>query len=620
MEAAQVKTYLDAGLCVLPCKMPEKMPSVSWTNFQKVLPTPDQHQINGSMGIVTGNVSGNLFVIDFDLKYDLTGNLFERFKEEIGEFLWYKIEQIAYIQKTVNNGIHIFLRCEEIEASMKLAQRPATQEELGNSPHEKVKVLIETRGEGGFIVCAPTPGYEGINKTLLTIGCITREEKEIILDVCRSFNEVFTEVKPPSSKKFTNDFKGLTPWEDYNQKESGGDFMTKHGWTYLKTVGENQHYCRAGKKGTTSGTWNESLGLFHCFTTSSQLEGDKSYTPFALFTYMECNKDFSEAARKLYSLGYGERFKPQTETNTQNKIERPEGFKLFRLTKQTSMERPKKLFGQLWAQGENAFLFAEDGAGKTILANQIGCSIATGKQIPGFQNEVEPQPVVLFDAELSDYQFNTRYPEGLPENFKRMTFAEDGQSALVKADIHFVVNQIEEAANELQSKVIILDNLAALTSMIDCTKTTDSIQLMGLLNDLKKKGFSILIIDHCRKPQKENEFKTISKHDLQGSKMKTNLVDSVFSIGKSCQGENHRYIKALKIRSYEMAYTKNAVATMYLKTEPLRLDFIGLDAEWQHVNDRSSQINKMSCEGKSQADIAREFGISQQAVSKLINH
>jgi hypothetical protein len=292
---------------------------------------------------------------------------------------------------------------------------------------------------------------------------------------------------------------------------------------------------------------------------------------------------------------------------------------LFRLTKPTSMERPKQLAGPVWAQGELAFLFAEDGVGKSILAVQIGCAIVTGKSIPGFACQVPAQPVALIDAELSDYQFNTRYPVSLPENFKRFTFNEDQQAALVKADVHFVVNQIEAAANSCNSKVIILDNLSALTSMIDLTKTSDSIHLMGLLNELKKKSFSVLVIDHSRKPMKDNEFKPISKNDLQGSKMKSNLADSVFSIGKSAQGENVRYIKALKIRSYEMTYTKKAVATMELRPDPLRLDFVGINAEWEHVNDRDSQMQKMASEGKTQTEIAKQFQISQPAVSKILN-
>jgi KaiC/GvpD/RAD55 family RecA-like ATPase len=289
---------------------------------------------------------------------------------------------------------------------------------------------------------------------------------------------------------------------------------------------------------------------------------------------------------------------------------------LFRPTKPTAMERPKQLFGSAWALKENAIFFGEDGSCKTIVAVQIGCCLSTGTSTPGFLNEVPAQVVALFDAELSDYQFNNRYPHGLPEKLHRFTFDEGQQKMLIGASVEFVVEQIEATANSVGAKIIILDNLSALTSMLDLTKTSDSIQLMGLLNDLKKKGFSTLIIDHTRKPMKEGDFKAISKHDLQGSKMKSNLVDSVFSIGKSCQGENIRYIKCLKIRSYEMTYTRNAVATMELKSNPLRLEFLGINAEWEHVNDRNSEMVKMSSQGKTQAEIAKEFGISQQAVSK----
>jgi KaiC/GvpD/RAD55 family RecA-like ATPase len=294
---------------------------------------------------------------------------------------------------------------------------------------------------------------------------------------------------------------------------------------------------------------------------------------------------------------------------------------LFRLTKPTSMENAKKIFGVLWAEGENAICFGEDGSGKTILAVQIGCAIAAGAGFEGFENEAEAQPVALFDAELSDFQFNKRYPAGLPENFKRFTFAEDQQKALIGSSVEFVVSQIESAAVSINAKIIILDNLSALTSMLDLTKTADSIMLMGLLNDLKKKGYSTLIIDHTRKPGGgQGDFKPISKHDLQGSKMKTNLVDSAFGIAKSVQGENIRYIKGVKIRSFEVDFAKNAVATMILEGNPLRLEYAGRSVEWEHVNDRGSQMHKMSAEGKSQAEIAKQFEISQQAVSKALKN
>lgn len=581
------ETYRQNGLHVFPVK--NKKPLVSWTSLPEVL---DFSQGDGA--IACGHRSGNIEVLDFDIKNtdrDLITELFEN--PEL-----HSIYKKLTVQLTISGGYHFAYRCPEISGNQKLAVSA-----------DGKKALIETRGEGGYFVAAPSEGYKLIQGDLNNIQEITPEEREILLNACRSLNEYWPEVKIPKQTQ-----QGVTPWADYNEKDDFLTLLSNSGWTYLKTIGDNQHYCRPEKKGSTSATWSISKRLFYVFTSSTLFEPNKAYSPAAAFAFIECNGNFEEAGRRLRALGYG------TQQQSKAPNQKPTNKNLFRLTKPTSMERPKKLFGSLWAQGENAFLFAEDGAGKSILAVQIGCAIATGQSIAGFQNEVPAQPVTLFDTELSDYQFNTRYPEGLPGNFKRLTFDEDGQKLLIDSTVDFVVEQIETAANQFGSKIIILDNLSALASMADLVKTSESIHLMGLLNDLKKKGFSVLIIDHSRKPMKEGDFKAISKHDLQGSKMKTNLVDSVFAIGKSAQGDSIRYIKGLKIRSFEMAYSKGSVATVEIKSNPLRLEFLGVDPEWQHVKDRTSEMMKMAAEGKTQAEIAQTFNVSQQAISKILNN
>jgi len=290
---------------------------------------------------------------------------------------------------------------------------------------------------------------------------------------------------------------------------------------------------------------------------------------------------------------------------------------LFRKTSYSIMQRPKKLFGSLWAENELSIFFGEDGSGKSIGSVQIGCAIATGESIRGLENEVPAQPITYIDAELSDYQFYNRYPNRLPDNFNRFAF--DEASALTGASVEFVFEQVEAVAKSCGSNKIILDNLSALCSMADLTKTSDAIKLMGLLNELKKKGYSIMVIDHPRKPQKEGDFKMISKHDLQGSKMKSNLADSVFAIGKSCQNENLRYIKGLKVRSFESAFTSKGVATMEIKTNPLRLEYIGINYEFEHVNERKAEVFEMAHKGLTQAEIAEKIGKSQQAVSKMLS-
>ncbi|MGB3586103.1 MAG: AAA family ATPase, partial [Tunicatimonas sp.] len=70
---------------------------------------------------------------------------------------------------------------------------------------------------------------------------------------------------------------------------------------------------------------------------------------------------------------------------------------------------PQMLFGELWFENELCILFADTNLGKSILAVQIANSISKGKHISGFKLEANSQPVLYFDFELSDKQFENRY-------------------------------------------------------------------------------------------------------------------------------------------------------------------------------------------------------------------
>jgi hypothetical protein len=101
-----------------------------------------------------------------------------------------------------------------IEGNKKLAQRYATEEEqlLG----DKIKVLIETRGEGGYLAIYPTPGYELIYGSFDNIQEITPEEREVLISTAIEFNEVIKEFKP--IVKPTKVGKGTSPFEDYDDR------------------------------------------------------------------------------------------------------------------------------------------------------------------------------------------------------------------------------------------------------------------------------------------------------------------------------------------------------------------------------------------------------------------
>lgn len=67
------------------------------------------------------------------------------------------------------------------------------------------------------------------------------------------------------------------------------------------------------------------------------------------------------------------------------------------------------LFGEFLFEGEIFILFADTNLGKSILAVQIANSISTGISTCGLNLKCSPTPIIYFDFELSDKQFENKY-------------------------------------------------------------------------------------------------------------------------------------------------------------------------------------------------------------------
>src|SRR5690606_16904023 len=159
----------------------------------------------------------------------------------------------------------------------KLAQRKATEEE--EAAGEKVLVLIETRGEGGYVVAPPTEGYTTIQNN--RIEQITEREREIIMSVCESFNQLKDEVKDFKhiQQQHNAGTDEITPWADYNQR-GVDDILSRlesAGWKIVRRTEEKVIFLRPGKTDSkSSGDFNFRLGWFSVFTTSSEFHANKA--------------------------------------------------------------------------------------------------------------------------------------------------------------------------------------------------------------------------------------------------------------------------------------------------------------------------------------------------------
>ncbi len=263
------------------------------------------------LGIITGSGSGSLEVIDVDTKHDTTGTLWDSFKTLLEDNLEDLYPELV-IARTRSGGYHIYYRCREIGRNIKLSVK------------ENREVLIETRGEGGYVVAPPTAGYEFIQGSPGTIPEITPQKREVILTIARSFNEVEEEKPRPRTSTVSPGplhTQGLTPWEDYNNRGDIIALLESHGWRVVSQKGENINLLRPGKTDSkTSGSYHTRLRVLYIFSTSTVFE-NKGYTPSAVFSLLECGGDYTLSARRLRELGYGDKLEKYKTAPTMVKTE-----------------------------------------------------------------------------------------------------------------------------------------------------------------------------------------------------------------------------------------------------------------------------------------------------------
>jgi hypothetical protein len=283
--------YRESGLSVLPAVRLQKRPRLpGWKEFQ--LRIPQEHQIvewfskpEDAICVVTGQVSGNLEMLDFDRG----GDRFEAWKEQIPPELFARI----VIETSQSGGKHVIYRCSEpINGNMKLA--------MGFRDGAMV-TLIETRGEGGLFLCAPTLGYSLEQGSLTEIPVLTPQEREILLETAWSLNEYLPTADVPADSQFVPENR---PGDDFNNRGDIRALLIKHGWTLVKKA-ENELWRRPGK----ANGWSASLKdkSFYVFSgNAAPLEPNRAYSPFAVYAWLEFGGDFEMAARMLRQQGYGD--------------------------------------------------------------------------------------------------------------------------------------------------------------------------------------------------------------------------------------------------------------------------------------------------------------------------
>lgn len=210
--------------------------------------------------------------------------------------------------------------------------------------------------------------------------------------------------------------------------------------------------------------------------------------------------------------------------------------------------------------------------------------------------------VLYVDLELSDKQFEKRFKDKngqhfrFPDRFFRADFTPQFRSPKGVSYEQYFNESLEQAIEITQAEVVLIDNMTRIAAGdTDTAKAT--IPIMDNLTRLKlNRSITFVIFEHNKKV---DSTRPISLNDLQGSKMKSNFADAVFSIGRSQTDKDLRYIKQLKVRSAELIYDTENVRTYQITTDGGFLHFepIGYGNEHDFI--------KVS-EGGSKGDVLQE--------------
>ena len=417
----------QAGLCVLPVANDQtKRPAVPWRDYQRTRPDIDtlhvwfaEHRGHQGLGVVCGAVSGNLELLEAEGRAvdDGTVDRYLTATKAAGLPDLYD----GWVERSPSGGLHFLYLVDGIVAGNTKLAATADRD-----------VLLETRGEGGFVVIAPTPGSyhqsgrpwtleHGARSAMLTL---TLEQVALFHGLARTLDQTVPKTgQTPAVHKTgpTGSGEGR-PGDQYNHQRTWPEILEPHGWTYLFEHNNIGYWRRPGKQDGVSATTN-SMGTdrLKCFTTSTAFATDTTYDKLGAYTALEHAGDLQAAVSHLAAAGYGNQqpaaadgpwgtghIADVIDMTSRAKDDVPAGRHITLTPASTiAMKVARWVWQDRIPQGALTLLGGREGIGKSTYAYDLASDITRGK-VPGVFHGT-PRPVLVAATEDSwEHTINPR--------------------------------------------------------------------------------------------------------------------------------------------------------------------------------------------------------------------
>jgi hypothetical protein len=541
------RAWYDAGYAVVPSHEDgTKRPWGRWKSYQsermgwddlQALLLTDRHT---GIGAIMGKASDNTELIEIEGPADLAMAALEKLRvAAVDHDCTDLLERIfrGCMIRSAGDGLHLFIRITDgtAKANTKLAMSAAGE------------VVAETRGEGGFVIVAPTPGRKGHaeGKVYAFIGpsnpaataLVTADERDQLHELFRIALDETPATTPAVTPRVMEPYAGTSSLDAF-RATSWAAILTPLGWTYDHRDDTRDYWVRPGKSaadGISASTIED--GPMVCFSTNAGLPTDVGMSKGQVYAHLHHGGDMSAASRALSDQGFGDRVAlpplPAWEVNIGADMSPDEAASSW-----VADNLPRVDWHDLWQQEQKeewivepllaarrlVALYSAPKVGKSLLMLEIAAAVANGKAMLGYQAPSRAYRTLYVDFE-NDPRADVR------ERLESMGYGPDDLDNLVMLSFP-TMNYLDTEAGSLEllaairyygCEIVVVDTVSRAIGGEENENDTwlKFYKHTGL--KLKQEGVALIRLDHAGKDESKGQ---------RGGSAKSGDVDAVWRMSK----------------------------------------------------------------------------------------
>jgi hypothetical protein len=457
-----------------------------------------------AIGIICGEVSGNLEILDFDDE-----SLIEPFEELL------KSESAALLQKLIlvetgSGKRHYIYRCVSPPGKRRvLAYNPPTK------GRKKGRVAIESRADGCMTIAAGSPAdthpsgspYRRIGgPRFADIHTLSNAERRQLFRLCRSLTRwVEDDKKRAKDKVFPTDspIDVTRPGDHFNEvAEWGKDILEPIGFELVREDHDgSQYWLRPGG----SHAWSVRTGLksrngrdlMRVYSTDTEyFEPDRSYDKFAAYAAVYHRDDLSAAAADLARQDFGQG------------AEHEDAERADRIHVCSFLQIKSRKVRWVWRRriplGKLTVLSGDPSAGKTLTLCDLSARISTGTEFPDGAACRQGDVLILSCEDDAEDTLKPRLEaHGADLTHVHFLTVAMPEGEYEQLDISRHLSPMSRVLTEYpKARVMIFDPLTAYLGSIDSNSNTEVRRVLAPLCDLAREHrVAVIGVSHLTKKE-----------------------------------------------------------------------------------------------------------------------